>query len=195
MGPAGPTGPTGADGENGRTGDTGPTGPTGVPGPTGATGPTGPTGPAGATGATGPTGPAGTPPEDAFASFINVQYPLTRGTLIELYPDVTDPTGSITAQDAAHIALAPGYYLINYTVSALFPTPNYLQVTPSYNGGAHLETGVYFATSANGSSAGGASTLIVRAPAQTTFSLAYNGSADAREGQIDLTVLRLNRPL
>lgn len=112
-----------------------------------------------------------------------------------MFPDVTDPTGTITQPDLTQIALEAGYYLISYKVSALFRTPNYMQITPSYNGSAHLETGIYFATSTNGSSACGSAFLILRAPAPTTFTLTYTGSANATDGEINLTILKLRRPL
>ena len=200
TGPTGPTGAPGTPGARGATGATGATGAQGIPGPTGATGPTGstgPTGPTGATGspgqtgATGATGPAGEPSLDSFASFVNYQYPLTQDTPIILLPDVQDPMGNIVQQSVQQISLAPGYYLVNYSVSCLFRQANYMQVTPSYNGLSHLETGVYFATSTNGSSATGAATFIIRAPTGTTFSLTYTGSADATDGQINLTFLKL----
>lgn len=70
-----------------------------------------------------------------------------------------------------------------------------MQVTPSYNGTSHLETGIYFATSANGSSATGSAFFIIRAPAATVFSLNYSGSSNAREGEINLTFLKLNRDI
>lgn len=214
-GPTGPTGATGPQGPIGRTGEgvpgpTGPTGPTGpvgpagrtgdsIPGPTGPTGPTGPQGPAGRTGdsipgptgPTGPTGPQGELPGDSFASFVNYQTPLTRDSLIQMFPDVADPRGNIVPQSLQQISLAPGYYLINYSVSGLFRQANYMQVTPSYNGTSHLENGIYFATSTAGSSAAGATTLIVRAPTATTFSLTYSGSADATDGQVNVTILQL----
>lgn len=112
-----------------------------------------------------------------------------------MFPDVTDPTGTITQPDLTQIALKAGYYLISYKVSALFRTPNYMQITPSYNGSAHLETGIYFATSTNGSSACGSAFLILRAPDPTTFTLTYTGSANATDGEINLTILKLRRPL
>ena len=101
----------------------------------------------------------------------------------------------ITQRDLEHIQLEPGYYLISYKVAAVFRTPNYMQVTPYYNGTSHLETGIYFATSANGSSACGSAYIILRAPSQTTFTLSYNGSANAVDGEINLTILKLRRPL
>lgn len=115
--------------------------------------------------------------------------------MIELFPDVSDSTGNIVQTDQQHISLAPGYYLVSYKVSAVFASPNYMQVTPSYNGTSHLETGIYFATSANGSSAAGSAFFIIRAPASTVFSLNYSGSSDAREGEINLTFLKLNRDI
>ena len=207
AGATGPTGPTGPRGPAGRSGD-GPTGPAGATGPTGPTGPRGPagrsgdgpTGPAGATGPTGPTGPAGatgptgaTPeiPGGSFASFVNYQTPLTRDSLIQMFPDVTDPLGNIVSQSIDQISLAPGYYLITYTISGLFRQANYMQVTPSYNGTPHLEDGIYFATTTAGSSAAGACTLIVRTATGTTFSLTYSGSADATDGQVNVTILKL----
>ena len=69
-----------------------------------------------------------------------------------------------------------------------------MQVTPFYNGKAHLETGVYFATTANGSSACGSAHFILATTDPTTFSLTYSGPTDAREGTVTLTFLKLNRP-
>lgn len=117
------------------------------------------------------------------------------GTSIALFPDITDPTGNIVQASLERITLEPGYYLISYKVSAVFQSPNYMQVTPVYNGTSHLETGIYFATSANGSSACGSAFLILRAPAQTQFYLNYNGSSDARDGEINVTILKLRRDL
>lgn len=207
-GPTGPTGPTGPAGGGSLTGPTGATGPTGEPGPTGPTGaagavgPTGPTGvqgPTGPTGLEGPTGPTGaarTVPDDVFASFFNYQYPLVRGRQLAVFPDVTDPTGNITQPALEQIALAPGYYLISYKVSAIFRQANYMQVTPSYNGVPHLETSIYFAVNADGGgSACGSGFLILRAPVATTFFLTYSGSADATDGEINLTILKLRRAL
>ena len=212
TGPTGITGPTGATGATGPTGITGPTGATGVTGPigitgptgaTGATGPTGITGPTGATGATGPTGitgPTGATgadgivPDDVFASFNNYQAQFTVGNPLSLFPDVTDPTGQITLIDTQRISLEPGYYLVSCKVSAVFSSANYMQVTPSYNGTAHLETGIYFATQQPGSVCG-SSFIIINAPVQTTLFFTYSGSANARDGEVNLTILKLRRAL
>ena len=129
-------------------------------------------------------------PDNVFASFHNAEYSLQQNSLIPLVQSVPDTTGNITLSDPEHIGLEPGYYLISYKVSGLFSTPNYMQVTPSYNGTAHLETGVYFATNADGSSACGSSHFIIRAPASTILTLNYSGSAVARQKTRGLSLIR-----
>ena len=199
TGPTGPTGiqgiagATGASGPQGNTGPTGPTGATGAMGNTGPTGATGPQGNTGPTGVTGATGANGEPSLNAFASFAAFQLPLVQSTQILLFPDVTDETGNITQSSETTITLQPGYYLVSYKVSAVFRTANYMQVTPFYNGTAHLEYGIYFATTTNGSSATGSAHFIIYAPTETQFSLTYSGSADAQDGEVNLTFLKLNR--
>lgn len=202
TGPTGPTGSTGATGVTGATGSTGvpgitgPTGPAGITGATGPTGSTGATGPTGVTGATGPTGATGSTgavPDDSFASYFAFQQPLTVGTLITLFPAVTDITGNITQCDSEHITLQPGYYLVSYKVSAVFSTANYMQITPSYNGSPHIENGIYFATTTNGSSACGSAFFIIHATSETQFSLNYSGSGNATDGEVNMTFLKLKR--
>ena len=128
-----------------------------------------------------------------FASFIGSSELFTNGSQLLLFPAVTDPTGTIGESDLMHIQLAAGSYLVSYSVSAIFNDPAYMQVTPFYNGASHLETGVYFATIADGSSACGSAHFILEAPAATTFSLTYSGPLDAREGTVTLTFLKLRR--
>lgn len=140
--------------------------------------------------AVGPTGPAAALPDDVFASYLNPQTPLTVGDQISLLPFVTDPTGQITLTSATRIALAAGYYLVFYKVSALFHSPNYMQITPCYNNAPHLEAGIYFANTANGSSATGSAHFILYAPTGTTFSLIYSGSANAIDGEANLTFFK-----
>ena len=117
------------------------------------------------------------------------------GSQISLIQDVPDTTGNITLQSPTQIGLAPGYYLVSYKVSAVFRTPNYMQVTTIYNGTPRLEYGIYFATNADGSSAYGASFFILRASQATQLSLNYSCSGNAVEGEINLTVLKLRREL
>ena len=192
TGPQGPEGPPGPAGNTGAQGITGPTGPTGAPGMPGPTGPQGVQGPAGPTGPTGVTGPPGEIPPDSAAFFYNYQALFTPGQAIDFFPGVEDSTGAIAQQSASVLSLQAGAYLVSYRISATLSQPGYLQVTPSYNGTPHLETGVYFATTANGSSAGGSAHFILQAAAPTTFSLTYSGSAAGPNGEVNVTFLRLH---
>ena len=117
----------------------------------------------------------------------------TDNNLLTLVPSVNDPTGNITETDLTHVALKAGYYLVSYSVSAVLRDPGYMQVTPSYNGISHLETGVYFATSTDGSSVNGSAHFILVAPSDTVFTLNYDGPVDAIEGTVNLTFLKLRR--
>lgn len=201
TGPAGPQGNTGATGEagpqgatgaTGATGSTGAAGETGTQGNTGATGATGPPGNTGATGPQGATGATGESGTNSFASFVAFQIPLVQGELIPFFTAVEDPQGNIVENGNTIITLQSGYYLVSYKVSAIFTSANYMQVTPSFNSAAHLEYGIYFATSTNGSSATGSAHFIINAPAETQFTLTYSGSADARAGEVNITFLKLN---
>lgn len=202
TGAAGPTGMTGAAGPTGMTGPTGamgvagPAGMTGAAGPTGATGvtgPAGPTGPTGLNGLTGPTGPAGEIPDDIFASFSNYAIRLEDAALIPFYPQISDPTGQITYRSPASIVLKPGYYLISYGVSMLMRTAGYIQITPYYNNAPHIETGIYFKTGTDSSSATGTMHFILHATDTTNFNLTFNSPSPAIEGELALTVVKLRR--
>ena len=140
---------------------------------------TGPTGPAGET---GPTGPQAAAPEDIFASFIDFAERFIDGNQLTLVPSITDPTGNIGETDLTHVSLKAGYYLVSYSVSAVLRDPGYMQITPVYNGSAHLETGIYFATNTDGSSANGSAHFILEAPGDTLFSLTYDSPETAVEG-------------
>lgn len=217
TGPIGPTGLPGPTGPTGSTGNTGPIGPTGLPGPTGPTGLPGltPTITIGTTttGAPGteasvistptesgvrldftvPRGDTGAAPDDVFASFVNFAMALTNGQLLPYNVDVADPTGQITLSDPTRIALQPGYYLVTYNMSCLLNEENYMQVTPYYNGAAHIEHAIYFKTSGARASAFGACPLIIDAPAPTVFTLTFNSPSTAIEGTVAVTFLKLNR--
>lgn len=191
----GPTGATGATGPVGPPGEEGPAGASGMPGVTGPTGATGAAGTQGARGLTGPTGPAGEDAHDIFASFIGYEEVFSSGDMIVLYPSVTDITGNISENGYTQITLTAGYYLVSYSVSGVLRNAGYVQVTPYYNGATHLETGVYFATSANGSSAAGSAHFILEAADDTTFSLTYSGPTQVINGAATITFLKLNRPV
>ena len=115
--------------------------------------------------------------------------------MIVLYPSVTDITGNISENGYTQITLTAGYYLVSYSVSGVLRNAGYVQVTPYYNGATHLETGVYFATSANGSSAAGSAHFILEAADDTTFSLTYSGPTQVINGAATITFLKLNRPV
>ena len=117
---------------------------------------------------------------------------MVQGELIPFFTAVEDPQGNIVENGNTTITLQSGYYLVSYKVSAIFTSANYMQVTPSFNSAAHLEYGIYFATSTNGSSVTGSAHFIINAPAETQFTLTYSGSADARAGEVNITFLKLN---
>ena len=143
-------------------------GPQGEPGPAGATGATGPQGEPGPTGATGATGAV---PTDSAASYYNFQAQLTSGEQIPVFSQYTDPQGNIVQSNTRAISLAAGNYLVSYKISVTLNR-------------------VYFATTANGSSAVGSAHFIIQAAGPTTFFLTYSG-ADASNGEVNLTLLRL----
>lgn len=189
RGPVGPTGPTGPTGATGLIGPTGPTGPSGPTGSSGAIGPIGPTGP---TGPTGPAGPSVTP-DNVFAFFATYGIQFTNGSLIPLGTGIADPTGQIVLTDATHIALAPGYYLISYHVSAVLQTAGYMQITPFYNSSPHIEFGIYFRTGTDSTSAYGSNSIIIDVQEETRFSLTFNSNSQSRDGAATITVVKLNR--
>ena len=108
-----------------------------------------------------------------------------------MFPAVQDPTGNITQSNTQSVLLTAGNYLVSYSVSATLAQPGYIQVTPSYDGTPHLEYGVYFATTANGSSAVGSAHFILPAAGNTVFTLNYAGSLQASNGEVKVTFLRL----
>lgn len=186
-------GPTGSRGPTGAQGPIGAQGPQGIPGDTGVTGPTGPQGPRGFTGATGATGPEGPVPDDIFASFINFGAVFDNAALIPMGQSMVDPTGNITLSEPTRVTLAPGFYKIDYEVSALTMTPTFIQVTPFYNGAAHIEFGIYFMTAVERSSAFGAVSMIIEVPSATPFTLTFNTAGTVRECTLTMTIVKLRR--
>lgn len=208
QGLQGNTGATGADGERGATGNTGATGATGIAGITGATGATGttgrdgntgPTGPMGATGPTGNTGPqgntgaTGTIAPQSFASYFDFQNLYTNGSMIPMRASIVDTTGQITQISDTTLVLQPGYYLINYHVSAILSTPGFMQITPFYNNQAHIETGFYFKTTDNAQTAIGSASLIAFVSQPSNFTLTYNSDVNSTEGTLTISLLKLER--
>ncbi|HJB20292.1 MAG TPA: hypothetical protein H9773_01135 [Candidatus Fournierella merdavium] len=116
-----------------------------------------------------------------------------NGQPIPLLPGTEDPTGNIVLGDESRIELAPGYYCVTYSVSAILEEAGYMQVTPSYNGTSNLLYGVYFKTGAALSSACGSNSIIIQVPAQTSFTLTYNSNVMSRSGAATVSVLKLER--
>lgn len=104
---------------------------------------------------------------------------------------VADDTGNIVLSDPTHITLEPGYYSISYEVSTLYSETSYMQITPSYNGGSHIEYGIYFRTGEGLSSAFGAVSFIILVPEQTTFTLTYNSLVAGSEGTLTMVIQKL----
>ena len=155
--------------------------------------PPGHRGPQGTPGATGPTGPAGGPGEDVFASYYSDVRSVPNNGQIPLYELLNDPTGNITLSGTQQLRLQPGYYQVFFDVFVILASPGYLQITPSFNGQARIDLGIYFRTAGSDSTAGGARALSFYAPAPTTFSLTYSSSVDGRNVQTGLVIQKMNR--
>lgn len=147
----------------------------------------------GATGSTGSTGPTGPESPDIFASFINFAAQYENAALIPMGIGVADDTGNIVLSDSTHITLEPGYYSISYEVSMLYPETTYMQITPSYNGGSHIEYGIYFRTGEGLSSAFGAVSFIIVVQERTTFTLTYNSPVAGSEGTLTMVITKLRK--
>lgn len=72
-------------------------------------------------------------------------------------------------------------------------TAGYIQVTPYYNNAAHIDTGIYFKTGTDNSSATGSMHFILYATDTTNFNLTFNSPSAVIEGELSLTVVKLRR--
>ena len=70
-----------------------------------------------------------------------------------------------------------------------------MQITPAYNGRAHLDLGIYYKTGTDRNSAYGSNSLIIEAPRATLFSLAYNSNTTSTEGAATVTIVKLDREI
>ena len=87
----------------------------------------------------------------------------------------------------------PGYYAISYQVSAILVDISYMQITPAYNGRAHLEYGIYFKTGTERTTAFGAVSFIIEVPETTTLSLYFNSPTTGQEGTATMVIFKLDR--
>ena len=127
-----------------------------------------------------------------YASFFAYMQRFTSGTPISFATAVADSTGHITQPNATRVTLAPGTYLVTYHVSAVLETAGYLQVTPSYNGQAFLQYGVYGRTIDKSVTVSGSSSFIAVVPAQTDLILNVNTDVTTRDGAMTMAILGLN---
>ena len=202
-GPEGPQGPAGPQGEPGEPGPEGPQGPAGPQGEQGEPGPEGPQGPAGPQGAQGepgpegpqgPAGPQGDPGEPgviARASFVTYMQQFASGAPISFATAEADGTGRITQPSSTQVGLEPGTYFVTYHISAVLETAGYLQITPSYSGGAHLEYGVYGRTADASVTVNGSAAFLAVIPEATVLTLNANASAAVRDGAMTMVILSL----
>lgn len=137
--------------------------------------------------------PQGESAETAFASFLIFEVKFVNGQNIPLIAATNDTTGNIVLEDNTDIVLEPGYYYISFSVSTILDNAGYMQITPSYNGTSHLETGIYFKTNTDLSSAYGSNSIIIYVPSKTSFTLTYNSNSENRSGAATVSVIKLNR--
>lgn len=183
--PAGRPGPEGPRGPRGFTGPEGPQGPAGSQGEQGVPGPEGPQGPA------GPQGEQGQPGVLARASFVTYMQQFASGAPISFATAEADGTGRITQPSATQVSLTPGTYLISYHISAVLEAAGYLQITPAYSGGAHLEYGVYGRTADASVTVNGSAAFLAAVPEATVLTLNANASAAVRDGAMTMVILAL----
>ena len=184
-GPEGPQGPAGPQGEQGEPGPQGPQGPAGPQGAQGEPGPEGPQGPA------GPQGDPGEPGVIARASFVTYMQQFASGAPISFATAEADGTGRITQPSSTQVGLEPGTYFVTYHISAVLETAGYLQITPSYSGGAHLEYGVYGRTADASVTVNGSAAFLAVIPEATVLTLNANASAAVRDGAMTMVILSL----
>lgn len=133
RGEPGPMGPRGEQGPPGCPGERGETGPQGVTGPQGPQGVTGPMGPRGETGERGPAGPPGYPQNSIFASFSGQKLIVSQSAGLPLKMEIPDITQNISLREDGSIVLMPGYYAIDYYVTAVMKRRGFIRLTPIFN--------------------------------------------------------------
>ena len=141
-----------------------------------------------------PGGTAGASGSDVYASFFTFQQRFVNGQPIHLFTAVADATGSIGQESSTRVTLAPGTYFVTYHISAVLEDAGYLQVTPAYNGAAHLEYGVYARTADPNVTVSGSNAFIAVVPEETVLTLNVNTSTATRDGAATLVILGLRTP-
>ena len=187
MGPRGKPGPAGCPGERGEQG------PQGVTGPQGPQGVTGPQGPRGEKGIRGPVGPAGYPQNSIFACFCGQELVIPERSRLPLKIEIPDITMNITLYDNYSIALTPGYYSINYYISAVMKRHCFIKLTPVLNKQKQTLYTAYAEASNRKGMLVISRSFIIEIPDSSTMSFAWHSSADACKIQMDLSLEKLCR--
>ena len=112
---------------------------------------------------------------------------------MDFFSEIKDTTQNIIPSSTSAIQLQPGFYIINYTISTLLTTDGYIQITPSYNGMAHMEHSVYSRTGLARTTAEGSQTFIIEVKEPTNLTLTFNSNVAHTEGQLSLTIIKLER--
>ena len=127
----------------------------------------------------------------ARASFATYMQQFASGAPISFATAEADGTGCITQPSSTQVSLEPGTYFVTYHISAVLETAGYLQITPSYSGGAHLEYGVYGRTAGASVTANGSAAFLAVIPEATVLTLNANASAAVRDGAMTMVILSL----
>ena len=189
----GPMGPRGKPGPSGCPGERGEQGPQGVTGPQGPQGVTGPQGPRGEKGIRGPAGPAGYPQNSIFACFCGQELVIPERSRLPLKMEIPDITMNITLYDNYSIALTPGYYSINYYISAVMKRHCFIKLTPVLNKQKQTLYTAYAEASNRKGMLVISRSFIIEIPDSSTMSFAWHSSADACKIQMDLSIEKLCR--
>ena len=127
----------------------------------------------------------------ARASFVTYMQQFASGAPISFATAEADGTGRITQPSSTQVGLEPGTYFVTYHISAVLETAGYLQITPSYSGGAHLEYGVYGRTADASVTVNGSAAFLAVIPEATVLTLNANVSAAVRDGAMTMVILSL----
>ena len=127
----------------------------------------------------------------ARASFVTYMQQFASGAPISFAMAEADGTGRITQPSSTQVGLEPGTYFVTYHISAVLDTAGYLQITPSYSGGAHLEYGVYGRTADASVTVNGSAAFLAVIPEATVLTLNANASAAVRDGAMTMVILSL----
>lgn len=193
RGDIGPMGPRGEPGPPGCPGERGETGPQGVTGPQGPQGATGPQGPRGEPGARGPAGPPGYPQNSIFASFTGQELVVPGNASLPLRLEISDVTQNIVLGNHCSIALAAGYYIISYYISAAIKRHGSIRLTPVWNDCRQTLYSAYAEASKRRELLVLSRYFIVEIPAGTTLFFEWHSSAGAAKINMNLSIQKLCR--